>query len=380
VTRSRASLTLLLGVAAVAAVLSLGGQRAGASSAAGHCAFQVGISQTNGVATSVIHVVQDNCQLSLVSITNFAIGSAIYDTATGTFAASDVRYKLSVQLPCDRPSETDLVLGPPTLYPPQDLDYGATPFRVACPSGGGGPTGGGGGSGGGGSGGGGGGGGGGTTVLPDLATTVHGSVAKGLRLGQRLTATVTVANKGKAAAGGVHTLISLSANAIPKLPAHATRGPGCTGVTVLDCDLGSLPSGQTATITLSLTAQTGKNLIIGAQAQEIENDATLFDNTGSLILALSKRLVPLKVTAIAGKITAHQQLAYLSLSRHARVTAQVYVAGHAKPITWRRTYGAGTAIVRIPLPALAKGQHFSIVFRAKDGTATSSTRLKLVVH
>jgi len=375
-TGSRVNLTLVLAVA-VLAIGIVGG--AGASSQAGHCAYQVGISQTDGVATSTIHVVQDDCQLSLVSISKFATGSAIYDTATGTFAASEVRYKMSVHLPCDMNSETDLVLGPPTLYPPKDFDLGATSFRVPCPSGGGGPTGGGGGGSGGG-GGGGSGGGGGTTALPDLTTTVKASVAKSVKLGQRLTTSVTVTNNGKAPAGGVHTLISLSPNAIPKLPAHASRGPGCTGVTVLDCDLGSLPVGESATITVALTAQTGKALFIGAVAQEIQNDATLEDNTGSLTLALTKRLVPLRISAIAGKIRARQQLAYLSLSRHARVTAQDYVAGRGLPITWRRTFGAGTAIVRIPLPKLAKGQHFSIVFRAKDGKATASTKLKLVAR
>ncbi|HET7129930.1 MAG TPA: CARDB domain-containing protein, partial [Gaiellaceae bacterium] len=225
-----------------------------------------------------------------------------------------------------------------------------------------------------------GGGGGGSTDLPDLATTVHGSVASKLKLGQPLTTTVTVTNKGKAAAGGVHALISLSANAIPKLPAHASRGPGCTGVTVLDCDLGSLQSGASTTVTFGVTAQTGKNLFIGAQAQEIENDATLTDNSGSLTLSLVKRLVPLKIKAIAARITAHQQLVYLSLSRAARVTAQNYIAGHPRPIDWRRSLGAGTIIVRIPIPTLAKGQHFSIVLRAKSGTASASTKLKLVAH
>ena len=373
---SRAKLTLVLAVAALAIGI-VGG--AGASSRAGHCAYQVGISQTDGIATSTIHVVQDDCQLSLVSISKFPKGNAIYDTATGTFAASEVRYKMSVHLPCDMNSETDLVLGPPTLYPPQDLDYGATTFYVPCPASGRGPTGGGGG----GSGGGGGGGGGGSsTSLPDLATTVHGSIATKLKLGQPLTVTVTVTNKGKAPASGVHALITLSPNAIPKLPAHASRGPGCTGVSFLDCDLGSLQTGASTTVTFGLTAQTGrkKGLFIGAQAQEIENDATLADNTGSLTLALVERSVPLRVRAIAARITAHQQLVYLSLSRAARVTAQDYIAGRARPIVWRRSLGAGTQIVRIPIPALVKGQHFSIVFRAKSGAASASTKLKLVAR
>ncbi len=111
-------------------------------------------------ATTKFHVVQNGCQLSFLSISKFAGGNSVFDTATGTFNASDTLQTMTVQLPCAVSSETDLVLGPPTLYPPDDLDLGATAFdEFACPSGGGGGTGGGG-SGGGGSGGGGSGGGG----------------------------------------------------------------------------------------------------------------------------------------------------------------------------------------------------------------------------
>ena len=63
-------------------------------------------------------------------------------------------------------------------------------------------------------------------------------------------ATVTVSNKGKGGAGGVHVLISLSPNAITKGAAVASRGPGCTGVTVIDCNMGSIGSGATATVQL----------------------------------------------------------------------------------------------------------------------------------
>ena len=92
---------------------------------------------TGDTATATFHVVADDCQLSLVSISKFADGNAVFDTATGTFAASDTRATLTVNLPCGVSSETDLVLGPPTLYPPDDLDLGATAFDVACSSGGG---------------------------------------------------------------------------------------------------------------------------------------------------------------------------------------------------------------------------------------------------
>ena len=97
------------------------------------------------MGTASFHVVRSDCQVSLVSISKFANGSAIFDTATGVFAANETFYKLSVNMPCNIDSETDLVLGPPALYPPGDLDLGARVFNIACPSGGGGSSSGGGG-------------------------------------------------------------------------------------------------------------------------------------------------------------------------------------------------------------------------------------------
>jgi hypothetical protein len=362
-----------LGVAV--ALFAAAGQRAGAASS-GLCAFQESITQIAGIATSKFHVVEDGCQVSLVSISKYGDGNAIFDTATGTFAASDTRDTLSVQLPCDRGSETDLILGPPTLYPPGDFDLGATPFNVACPTSGSGSTGGGGGGpGGGGSGGSGGGG---SAALPDLATTVQSSKTKGLTLGERFTTTVSVKNKGKGPAGGVHLLISLSDNAIPQGAAHASRGPGCTGLTVLDCNLGSLPTGETATVGFQLSGVSGRKLFIGSHVQELENDETLTDNSASLTLALAPRKVRLKISAVAGRIVAGEQLAYLSLSRRARVTAQNYVGGAPQPIRWRRTLSGGTFIVRIPTTGIASGRHFTLVFRAKIVGASATTRLKLV--
>src|SRR5207237_414484 len=192
----------------------------------GLCAYHDSTTRDGLVATATIHVVQDNCQVSFVSIMKFWDGNAIYKTATGTFAASDTRVKLSVLLPCDQGSETDVVLGPPTLYPLGDLDLGATAFDVACPAGGGG------------------GGGGGTTSYPDLAATVTAARKSPVRIGDTVPLTVTVKNNGAAGAGGVHVLISLSPNSILRGTATASRGPGCTGVTFLDCNLGSVGAGS----------------------------------------------------------------------------------------------------------------------------------------
>ena len=78
------------------------------------------------------HVVKDDCEVSFVSIEHFATGSAIVDTdhsaGVKKFNASDTRYTLTVKLKCGTNSATDLVLGPPELFPPAEFDLHATPF------------------------------------------------------------------------------------------------------------------------------------------------------------------------------------------------------------------------------------------------------------
>jgi Domain of unknown function DUF11 len=349
--------------------------RTRAAVAAPLCAFRESTVRDGDIATATFHVVADGCQISFVSISKFADGNAIFDTATGTFDASDTRATLTVHLPCGVTSETDLVLGPPTLYPPDDLDLGATAFDVACPSGGGGGGGGGGGSGA--SGPSGASGGGTTTSLPDLATTVTTSKTKGLRLGDPVHTTISVTNKGKIGAGGVHVLISLSPNIIPKGAAQSSRGPGCTGVSVLDCNLGSLQSGATTTVTMVLSAASGRKMFIAAQAKELETDATPTDNVGTLTLAILPRAIPFTLSSVPGHILAGEQLVYIKLSARARVSAQLYRGRVALPIVWHRNLGAGTTLVRIPLNGVVHGQHFTLVLRAKTGAKTATTRLSL---
>ncbi|RDI74871.1 hypothetical protein Gocc_1760 [Gaiella occulta] len=370
---------VLAALAASSVVLAGVPERGGAAESL--CAFHESTTVSGLVATATFHVVRDGCEVSFVAISKFADGNEIFDTATGVFAASETRATLSVKMPCNRRSETDLVLGPPSLYPPADLDLGATQFNLACPSGGGGSGGSGGsggGSGGGGSGSGGSGGGGAAASLPDLATTVSASRVKGLRLGDRLSVVVTVVNRGKAPAGGVHVLITLQDNTIPKGKALASRGPGCTGVTIIDCDLGSLPIGASATVRAPVSVARGRKLFVPARARAIQTDATPADDVGTLTLPVLPRQTPLTVSALKGRIVAGEQFAYLKLSTRARVTAQVYVGGVAQPIVWRRTLPGGTWSVRFRLPALAAGQRFSIVIRAQSGQRKATAKLELV--
>jgi hypothetical protein len=341
------------------------------------CAYRDGTPAVTGrTATQKFHVVQDNCQVSYVSITILADGDVIFDTATGTYPASDSDTSLSVELPCDHGSETDLIFGPPTLYPPIDFDLGAFSFDIPCSSVGG-STGGGTGATGGGSGGSGGTGGStGGKKLPDLVVSAAAPF-KSLSLGAAGSVTITVKNKGAGPASGVHLLVSLSNNAILKGKGRTSRGFGCTGVTLLDCNLGGLESGASATATVSVSGVRGTKLFVGGQAQEIQDDAHLADNTGSLTIGLTPRVTALRVTARATTFRAGAQIAYVSLSKRASLVAQVYVNGVAQPIRWRRTFAAGTFIVRIGVNGVSKGQRFMIVIRARNGTQTSKATLRL---
>ena len=81
---------------------------------------------------------------------------------------------------------------------------------------------------------------------------------------------------------------------------------------------------------------------------------------------------------MSGRVVAGEQLCSSSSRKAAQVNAQVYIANKPQKITWRRSLGAGTAIVRIPLPvALKHGQHFRLVLRATHATSKASTTLRL---
>ena len=86
-------------VVAVAAVAVLGVPQRGhaAPQAAPLCAFLDSTTISGTVGTASFHVVRDGCQVSLVSISKFANGSAIFDTATGVFAANETFHKTLVQ-------------------------------------------------------------------------------------------------------------------------------------------------------------------------------------------------------------------------------------------------------------------------------------------
>jgi hypothetical protein len=219
---------------------------------------------------------------------------------------------------------------------------------------------------------------GGSAELPDIKTTVSASKTTGLRLGERVIVTVTLVNTGSAAASDVHVLITPSLNTITRGQPTASRGPGCTGLAAIDCNLGSLPSGATATVRLLLSAVSGQKLFVFATTQENQRDQNVRDNVGTLTLKVLPRQTRFTVSAVKGRIVAGEQLASIKLSARARVTAQVYLRGVPRPIGWRRMLAAGTSIVRIPVPGIGHGQRFTLVVRAQSGSRKATTTLKLV--
>lgn len=273
--RSRAAL-LLAASAVVAAALA---SASGAAADTVRCAYLDSVTVSGTTATAHVHVVLDHCQLSFVSIKKFAnpVDDSVYDdSAKGIFDASDTLLQLSVPLPCDVQSETDLVLGEPVLYPPLAQDLGATHHYVDCPAGSGGSSGSGSTAGGGGGGGGG--------VYPDLGVTLS-SDRDTVRIGGTVTLTVTVAAKaGTGGSTGTHLILSLPFNVTPLSIAQPGRGPGCTLTNVADCDLDWLSPPMTASMRVAVRVDSGGSVPFNARVVQDQPDAAPADNETSLAI------------------------------------------------------------------------------------------------
>ena len=119
----------------VGAALAAGvGAAAGNAAGAGLCAYPVSTTQAGGKVTTTFSVAAGcDVQVSLVAVSYTAAGPVMAGSASGRFAAGAATgtTSLTVDLPCGS-GETDLVLGPPALYPPAQLDLSAVPFSNAC--------------------------------------------------------------------------------------------------------------------------------------------------------------------------------------------------------------------------------------------------------
>ncbi len=212
-------------------------------------------------------------------------------------------------------------------------------------------------------------------MLPDLAASVATSKPKGLRIGDVFNVVVTVKNKGEAATDGVHVVLSLPSNSVRKGKAVVSGGNVCTGNAVLSCDLGSAAVGSSMTVRVPISVKSGRKLVVQARVSGNETDPTPADNVGTV----TETVLPPKLTvaAVASRVVAGKQTAYVKLSVAAHVTAQFYVGGKAQPIVWQRSLPAGTTLVRIAMPHVAKGSHLSVVLRAVRGGTAVTAKLTL---
>ena len=114
-----------------------------------------------------------------------------------------------------------------------------------------------------------------TTVNPppiidaDLSITKTDSPDPVALVGDPLTYTITVTNNGPATATGVTMTDSLPAS-VTLVSATPSQGPPCSGTTTITCNLGTLASGSSATVTVIVTTK--------PPAEMIGNTASVYGN------------------------------------------------------------------------------------------------------
>jgi uncharacterized repeat protein (TIGR01451 family) len=115
-----------------------------------------------------------------------------------------------------------------------------------------------------------------TDFMADLSITKTGSPNPAM-VGNNLTYTLTVANDGPAIATGVTVI-----DALPNVD-FLSASPGCnpSGGTVT-CDLGTVSSGQSRTVTITVRPQTSGVIVNSATVSGNESDPVASNNTATL--------------------------------------------------------------------------------------------------
>jgi len=136
--------------------------------------------------------------------------------------------------------------------------------------------------GGGGGGGGGAGAAGGGGLAPDLVVTKTATVGDGT-----IRYTITVSTKDGAGATGVKVTDQLPAGLVATFT-QTSRGPGCTGTTLVVCDLDFLLGSQTAEVVIvaQITGAASGQLVNTATATSKESDRNIADNSASAAVTL----------------------------------------------------------------------------------------------
>ena len=134
-----------------------------------------------------------------------------------------------------------------------------------------------------------------TTVTSnaDISTTISQSPSSVVAAGSPLVYTITTTNNGPSAASGVTTTDMLPAG-VTFNTASSSQG-SCSGTTTVSCAVGALASGQSATITISVTppgALQGTTLQNSATSAANETDPNASNNTSATVDATIEAALP----------------------------------------------------------------------------------------
>jgi uncharacterized repeat protein (TIGR01451 family) len=226
----------------------------------------------------------------------------------------------------------------------------------------------------------------------DLAVAIE-PAALTARIGDHVELTIRVANNG----GGTGTDVQLTAQVPPQLRLlayRADRGPGCTGLTGVVCDLDYLPVGRTAEIkfTLQVDGRGISTVTARARAQQVDPDPATNIDSASIVATGPPQLTLLGAAkaqpgARADVITLK---ARVSIDEPAALTLTAAVGGTRLPLLAGTTLAgerlrapaaqiaararrAGVIEFDARLPARAiGGGAFELRLRATDGNGEAS--------
>jgi uncharacterized repeat protein (TIGR01451 family) len=128
-----------------------------------------------------------------------------------------------------------------------------------------------------------------TTVTPRADVAVSQTAAPDpVLLGNTLTYTVTVRNNGPSTATGVVATDTLDANNTFQ-SATSTQGSCSLSGRIVTCNIGTLASGSTATVTIRVTATKQGNVSNSVSVRANEFDPTSPNNSSSLSTKVNKK-------------------------------------------------------------------------------------------
>ena len=226
-----------------------------------------------------------------------------------------------------------------------------------------------------------------TTVRPaaDLSVTRAGP-AEPVLLGGGFSYTLTVINQGPSKASGVTLTDSLSTSAtfVSALPSQGS----CSGTLTVACDIGTLESGNDATVTITVVPNISGDLTNTTRVEATEGDPDVRDNISiGITLVAAAADIQLSQVEGPGLIVVGNKLSYTLTVRNAGpsdASGVTFINTLADGVSFDSatpdTYGcvALSSTVRCSLGSLASGESatFTIVVNTKRvGRIVSTARV-----